>query len=129
MNQGYSLQHTRTVIDKRREIAIEELQSNICSLLGVAVFRCDPSNPQEALHRLQKGYRDHPNCLNLAICLGEVMSAAGDMVGALEAFKKASEIDPFHPLPFLNAARTYQQLNQVEFSCTQLFVVLILVHG
>lgn len=29
-------------------------------------------------------------------------------------FAHASELDPLHPLPYANAARTYQQLNQTQ---------------
>ena len=49
----------------------------------------------------------------LLLCCGEVYSQAGDMVTALECFQKAQRIAPNNPLSYVNAARTYQQLNQV----------------
>jgi Tfp pilus assembly protein PilF len=35
-------------------------------------------------------------------------------VAALKSFREVSVCDPLHPLPYLNAARVYQQLNQKE---------------
>ncbi len=37
------------------------------------------------------------------------------MVTALECFQKAQRIAPNNPLSYVNAARTYQQLNQVLY--------------
>jgi predicted Zn-dependent protease len=50
----------------------------------------------------------------LLLCAGEVYSQAGDMVTALECFQKARRCAPNNPLCYVNAARTYQQLNQAS---------------
>ena len=50
------------------------------------------------------------------MCKGELLSQFGDLVGAMSCFKKASKLDPRSPLPYLNAARTYQQVGQISTS-------------
>jgi tetratricopeptide (TPR) repeat protein len=44
--------------------------------------------------------------------MGEIQTQIGDAVGALKWFKRAHRIDPFNPLPYVNAGRVYQQLKQ-----------------
>lgn len=46
------------------------------------------------------------------MCLGEVLGQLGDLTGSLSCFKRAHILCPDHPLPFVNAARSYQNLNQ-----------------
>ncbi len=48
----------------------------------------------------------------LLTCYGEVQAQAGNPSGALSTYATASKLEPGHPLPFLNAAHVYQQLNQ-----------------
>lgn len=64
---------------------------------------------EEALKRL-------PRCTILLLCAGEIYcQAAGDMVRALTYYEIASKIEANeNPLPYLNAARTYQQLAQFD---------------
>ena len=50
----------------------------------------------------------------LLVCCGEVYSQAGDVVNALDCFRRAHAAAPLNPLPFINAARTYQQLGQLH---------------
>lgn len=47
-------------------------------------------------------------------CLGAVLGQTGEATGALEAFKKSFTLSPHSPMPFLNAARVYQQLSQSD---------------
>jgi tetratricopeptide (TPR) repeat protein len=42
------------------------------------------------------------------------LSQAGDPSGALRIYFKASKLEPGHPMPYLNASRVYQQLNQMQ---------------
>lgn len=65
-----------------------------------------------AMRELEEGVESFPRNLYLRMCYGEVLSQGGDAVGAIDAFRIASSIDPLHPLPYVNASRTYQQLNQ-----------------
>lgn len=94
------------------EKSIEIVQANICALLGVSQFRQSPTQPDRALYTLQDAVDTFPNSLYLMLSLGEVQAQAGDMVNALKSFKKASQIESSHPFPYINAARTYQQLSQ-----------------
>ena len=41
-----------------------------------------------------------------------MVGQTGDAVKALHCFSRAARLDPSHPLPFVNAARTYTQLSQ-----------------
>ena len=59
----------------------------------------------------------HTPCPILLLCCGEVYSQAGDMVTALDCFRKAHALAPNNPLSYVNSARTYQQLNQVSVGC------------
>jgi len=65
---------------------------------------------------LSEQFKD-AHCPILLLCCGEVYSQAGDMVTALDCFRKAHALAPNNPLCYVNAARTYQQLNQVSLSC------------
>jgi tetratricopeptide (TPR) repeat protein len=71
------------------EIGTDLLCSSIYVLLGVALFRNQPANPEIALRTLQSGQREHPNCINILLSLGEVMGQAGDLVNALKKFQQA----------------------------------------
>jgi len=92
--------------------ALRLLQTNVLSLLGVVVFRQAPAEPEQALRLLREACEDHPDSLYLLLCYGEVLGQAGDLVGSLSSFAQAHRLDLRNPLPFVNAARTYQQLNQ-----------------
>ena len=80
--------------------------------VGVAQFRCAPSSPEISLRTLQEGIVKYPESLYLLLCTGEIISQTGDAVKAIKCFKRASKLNPLHPLPYVNAARTYVQLNQ-----------------
>ena len=67
---------------------------------------------QLAMREVQSGLTLYPRSEYLLLCQGEIFCQAGESVAALKLFKKVSEIDPDHPLPYLNAARVYQQLGQ-----------------
>ncbi len=88
------------------------LQTNVLSLLGVVMFRQSPTEPDSALRLLREACESHPKSLYLLLCYGEVLGQAGDLVGSLSCFSQAHSLDLRNPLPFVNAARTYQQLNQ-----------------
>lgn len=62
----------------------------------------------------------------LLICSGEVHSQAGDMVNGLQCFRKANRLDKRNPLPFINAARTYQQLGQMTTASAHLDLAIAL---
>jgi tetratricopeptide (TPR) repeat protein len=68
--------------------------------------------PSAAIHN----YPDPPHGtvghVYLLLCMGEVLAQCGDLSGSLNLFRQASRLYPQHPLPFINAARSYQQLNQ-----------------
>lgn len=65
---------------------------------------------------LKKGIEKYPRSTSLLVCYGEVLSQAGDPSGALKLYYKASKLEPGHPMPYLNASRVYQQLNQSELA-------------
>lgn len=94
------------------EVALEKLRANITALLGVALFRKQPNSPENAVLELRRGIDKYPDAIYVQLCLGEVLSQLGDAVGALQLFKKAAQSEPSNPVPFINAARTYQQMNQ-----------------
>ena len=50
--------------------------------------------------------------INARLCYGEILSQAGDAVGGILAFRKCAIIDPYNPLPFINTARTFNQMGQ-----------------
>ena len=54
-----------------------------------------------------------PDNVSLCVCYGEVLGQAGDPAGSLKSYANASVLEPEHPLPYLNASRVYQQLNQL----------------
>jgi tetratricopeptide (TPR) repeat protein len=116
-------------VDRSRK-SLNQLQASVYSLLGVALFRQCPTrpevnincclydalrlplSPQLALNELREGVDFLPNNIYLQMCLGEVSAQIGDAMGAIKCFERASKVDKLHPLPFVNAARTYHQLNQ-----------------
>lgn len=87
-----------------------KLYPAIWSLLGVAMFRDDPNQPESALELLREATELHPYCETLHICLGELLAQVGDVPRSMSALRKASTLAPFHPMPYLNAARTLNQL-------------------
>lgn len=95
---------------------LNHLGPSIISLHGVAEFRVNPENPEYALSVLKKGIEKYPRSTSLLVCYGEVLSQAGDPSGALKLYYKASKLEPGHPMPYLNASRVYQQLNQMELA-------------
>jgi len=100
-----------TRIEKRRVEAIGRLESNLYALEGIALFRLDPNNLMTALNKLKEGIHFHNKSQYLYMCLGELVSQTGDMVQALNHFKRAHELDRYNPMPFVNASRVYQQLS------------------
>jgi len=95
-----------------------QLTANIYSLLGVAQFRANPTAPDVALRVLEKGVARHPSSVYILLCQGEILSQVGEVVRALGCFQRAASVEEggdsssSNPLPFINAARTYQQLSQ-----------------
>jgi tetratricopeptide (TPR) repeat protein len=89
---------------------------NILSLQGVTLFRRSPTEPDSALRLLKDACSEYENATYLLLCYGEVLSQAGDLVGALACFEAAHSQDMLNPLPFVNAGRTYQQLQQPKVS-------------
>ena len=71
---------------------------------------------QQALVLLKRASEKHPTNVSVFNCMGEVLGQSGDATGGLEAFRKAFEICPRHPMALLNAARVYQQMGQAS-SC------------
>ena len=69
---------------------------------------------------LQRGARRYPGDASLQICLGEVLGQAGNPAGALKAYSLAAEIEPTHPMPYLNASKLYQQMNQLDLARTHM---------
>jgi len=92
------------------------LTANIASLQGVALYRYSPQQPDQALRTLRYACQENPTQLYLLLCYGEVLSQAGDLVGSLSCFESAHRLNPRNPLPFVNAARTYQQMSQPSTS-------------
>lgn len=103
-----------------------QLETNVTSLLGVVLFRKSPDEPDGALGLLKRACKQAPDSLYLHLSYGEVLSQAGDLVGSLACFHQAHDTDPTHPLPFVNAARTYQQLNQLTTARLHLDKALLL---
>jgi tetratricopeptide (TPR) repeat protein len=75
---------------------------------------------------LEEGLDQLPNSMILLLCTGEVHSQCGDMVKAIKMFHKASLLQAGHPLPWVNAARTYQQLGQLTAATSHIEVALAL---
>jgi len=96
-----------------RDVA-KHIGPTIASLHGVAEFRVTPETPLKALNILQRGIETFPDNVSLCVCYGEVLGQAGDPAGALKSYADASAMEPNHPLPYLNASRVYQQLNQMH---------------
>lgn len=106
-------------IERRRADAFVRLRVNIACLRAVTSFRMAPSEPEGALFILQQAQQEidllsqsRSAKLFLELSLGEIACQAGDIVAGLGHFKQASICDPSHPLPYTNAARAYQQLQQ-----------------
>ena len=78
--------------------------------LSFCVLQISLNTLQTALSR----QFENKHCPILLLCCGEVYAQAGDMVTGLELFQKAHKSAPNNPLCYVNAARTYQQLNQVR---------------
>ncbi len=136
--------------ERIERVSVEDIQANICALTGISLFRINPSRPdvsflillfvdvwlsltvclylilQISIAVLEEGLSEHPNSIILLICSGEVQSQAGDMVNALQAFHKANRLDARNPLPFINAARTYQQLGQLSTAMAHLDTAIAL---
>lgn len=94
----------------------ENITSSIYSLLSATLFRLSPTQPEIPLAQIKEGLEHHPSAPYMLLCLGEIYSQTGDAVAALAAFKKAHEIDCYNPLPYLNAARVYQQIKQPKIA-------------
>jgi hypothetical protein len=60
---------------------------------------------------LEKGLRQYPSSVILLLTTGEVHSQCGDMAKSIKLFQKACELDQYHPLPYLNAARGMSTLS------------------
>lgn len=110
---------SQLTIERRRADAFVRLRVNIACLRAVTSFRMAPSQPEGALFILQQAQQQiDPLSLSksaklfLELSLGEISCQAGDVVAGLGHFKQASICDPLHPLPYTNAARAYQQLQQ-----------------
>lgn len=115
-------------------VIMRHLAPTITALHGVAEFRINPENPdvsitspyvlssvilystiaQRALSVLQRGAKRYPDDASLQICLGEVLGQAGNPSGSFKAYACAAHIEPGHPMPYLNASKLYQQMNQLE---------------
>ena len=98
-----------------------QVRFTVLTLLGVTLFRLSPNSPDSCLEVLRpacsearaqraKG-RGTVGEVYLLLCMGEVLAQCGDLTGSLDHFRQSSKLYPSHPLPFINAARTYQQLN------------------
>jgi tetratricopeptide (TPR) repeat protein len=75
---------------------------------------------------LEDGLKECPNSVILLLCSGEVHSQCGDMVKSIKMFRRASLLEAGHPLPWVNAARTYQQLGQLDAANAHVAVALAL---
>jgi tetratricopeptide (TPR) repeat protein len=69
---------------------------------------------------LEEGLALYPSSTILLLTTGEVHSQSGDMTKSIKLFQRVAELDPFHPLGFLNAARTYQQLGELHTALTHI---------
>ena len=76
-----------------------------------------------ALRILDRGHARYPNSIYLILCRGEIL---GDVVKAIKCFEEASQIENTqgNPLPYINAARTYQQLSQPCSALSHIAVAL-----
>lgn len=93
------------------------LAANIYSLLGVAQFRANPTSPDIAMRILEKGVNKYPNAIFILLCQGEIYSQVGEIVKAIKCFQRGAKIEEeisnsANPLPYINAARAYQQLSE-----------------
>lgn len=105
------------------------LAANIYSLLGVAQFRANPTSPEIAMKILEKGVSKYPNAIFILLCQGEIYSQVGEIVKSIKCFQHAARIeeDIYHsanPLPYINAARAYQQLSEPIVALNHMLMAL-----
>ena len=75
---------------------------------------------QAPLRLIKNGLRLYPSSLYMLLCLGELYCQASEAISAIKTFKKVNKLCPHHPLPYLNASRVYQQLNQQQLAMTHM---------
>lgn len=66
------------------------------------------------MYTMEEGLKKYPHSSILLLCAGEIHSQCGDMTKSIKLFHKAHLLDPLHPLPLINASRTYQQLGELQ---------------
>lgn len=122
------LREIQNELKERYEGAMQEAQANVMSLMGVTLFRANPMRPEIALdtlrRALQKFHSQQRATPILLLCCGEVHSQAGDVVQALDCFRRAHLLAPTNPLSLVNAARTYQQLGHLRIAQQHLHAAL-----
>jgi len=109
---------------RRMSRAAPETAANIHSLMGISQFRFNPSQPEIALHLLHSVTELYPDSYLLLLCCGDVFNQMGGIVGALDCYQRANVLSPSNPLCYINAARSYQLLNQLRSSEMQLQTAL-----
>jgi tetratricopeptide (TPR) repeat protein len=126
------------VMEGRIDESFAHLKSNVYALLGVCMFRENPTKPELSLSQLEEGLVLFPKSNVLLLCSGEVHSQCGDMARSIKLFQQAAgetfrenvnenkDDDWSHPLPWVNAARTYQQLGQLSAAQSHLSRALAL---
>ncbi len=85
----------------------------------MALFKVDPTG-QRAEEALREGAEKHPGSLEVLLYHGDVLGQRGDLLGAMERFKKAAEVDPNCPLPYVNAARAFLSVRDYAQAHTHL---------
>ena len=68
------------------------------------------------MREIKEALAMYPQSIYSQLCLGEIHCQAGDAITAIQVFSAVTHFDPDNPspIPYLNAARVYQQLNQHE---------------
>jgi tetratricopeptide (TPR) repeat protein len=73
---------------------------------------------------MEEALKQYPKSTILLLCSGELHSQCGDMAKSIKQFHQAHSLDRYHPLPFINVSRTYQQLGELHTSKAHLEIAL-----
>ncbi|GAC1659297.1 MAG: hypothetical protein NVS4B3_27430 [Gemmatimonadaceae bacterium] len=79
----------------------------------VAAYTSD-SQPQLAAQVAAKGTQKFPTNAGLLLVYGQTLRSAGQLDMALTAYTRAAALDPKSSLPYLQAARIYQEKNRAD---------------
>ncbi len=86
--------------------------------LGLAYLVEGPGNRDAARDQFLLALELNPNEPDALTLLGDLARAEGRLVGALERYRRAADVDPQDPVRHLNLAQTYLDLHMLERAAT-----------